>query len=111
MKAQGKLTIETTMDFKGGELEVSFVAANMWIEHDTGIGAYEFWGARGHDSGSGLPYVEDYDIVDLEAKKDGIMVSNPDELAEIEKAIYDSDDVWETINSQLFEEMCNESAI
>ena len=62
------------------------------IEKDTGIGSYEYWGFREHDSGSGKLYVTDIDW-DFKMYTD-------DENEIISKYI---DDNWDELNDKIVE--------
>lgn len=50
-------TIMQTLNVLGEELEIEF-DVDYCMEND-GIGDYEYWGAKGHDSGSDYPVVEE----------------------------------------------------
>lgn len=93
---------------KGMYLDVVFHVADAKITTD-GIGAYEFWGAKGFDAGQS--YVEEYDIPEVwvwsERRKDNVTVSNRLE-AKIKDMLFSDDKLQEEINKKIMDDLNQE---
>ena len=92
---------EMEISVKGVDLMAYFGIGNVGIG-STGIGHYEFWGAKGYDKG--VSYVEEFDVEDLvvwsDRRKDYVKPSK--RLAEkLLDNIYDD----ETLKEELMKEV------
>jgi hypothetical protein len=85
------MTYKIKIEQGGNTIEVILDA---YIEKDMGIGAYEYWGFREYDSGSGELYVSSIDW-------DATMYKE-DENVLIEKYI---DDNWDELNNRITKEV------
>ena len=85
--------IKTFLEINGVEYKIEFDAVNITTV-DQGIGAYEYWGAKGNHSEI---VVDEYDIENLL-----INGESPQYLELVKEAIYDSNRIWERINDKYF---------
>jgi hypothetical protein len=67
------ITYETEVELPSG-LEVPIKCkARVTSIGNSGIGAYEYWGAKGYDKG--VDYIEEYEVEDIESTDEDIILS------------------------------------
>ena len=94
--------VKHELELDGVDYVIEFDADKIGVGND-GIGAYEFWGAKGIDRGT--DYVEEFEINNLIVSyPDDRVVVNKALLEEIKDKIYDTNAVYEKIGEQYFAE-------
>ena len=96
---------EQEITVRGCNLSVTFEVWNPHISRD-GIGAYEFWGAKGFDAGS--DYLEEFDIRNIKVVSERTKESHTPKKKLydlIEKALYESEEKTQRIEKRYLESL------
>jgi hypothetical protein len=91
--------IKLTIKFKGKKHKVDVKAEATAFCND-GIGAYEFWGARGYDSGNDI--CEEFEILSVTPVKKGSRLSSVD-LDKIKNIIYRDEDLYTLVSDGIMD--------
>jgi hypothetical protein len=89
--------MDKTVRVKGRDLDVNFEVEDITLGK-SGIGWYEFWGARCYDAG--VTYVDDFTVTAITVyseRRDTYVAPSPRLLTAITEAIYDDEGIREDL--------------